>query len=139
PTSGWYASDYIKVMPNSKYTLTATVGVEAFRNIGFYREDKSFISRIILSNANWSSPYTLSINSDTHYIRVSVLCVAAENNRMIYKGTDVKAYLPYITSYPRNITIEGTTKLAVEEISRNEVARVNSAFLEKSKNLFNYK
>lgn len=139
PQTGSYASDYIKVMPNTKYTLTAAVGVEAFRNVAFYREDKSFISRMLLSGRDWSSPYTLSINSDTHYIRVSILGVAAENNRMIYKGTDVKAYLPYIASYPRNITIEGSTKLAVEEISRNEVDRVNSTFLEKSKNLFNYK
>ncbi|GEM_PF-3338420 len=133
---GWYASDYIKVVPNAKYTLTAKEGSEAFRNVAFYREDKSFISRTLLSESQRNSPYILSIDSDTHYIRVTVAGVASEENRMIYKGTDVKAYLPYVDSHPRNIPIEGATKLAVEEISRNEAAKINSDLFERTYNLY---
>lgn len=134
---GWYASDYIKVVPNAKYTLTAKEGSEAFRNVAFYREDKSFISRKLLTESQRNSPYILSIDSDTHYIRVTVAGDAYAENRMIYKGTDVKAYLPYVDSYPRNIPIEGATKLAVEEISRNEAARINSDLFVGTYNLYN--
>ena len=126
PQTGWYASEYIKVMPNTTYTLTASEGVSAFRNIAFYKEDKSFINRTLLANVDWSLPYTVSTKSDTYYISVTTSSDAAVGNRMIYKGTDVKAYLPYIASYPKNITIDGTAKLAVEEIARNEAVKVNS-------------
>lgn len=83
-TTGYAVSDFIKVEPGQKYTMSALPGYNAFIHTAYYDVNKQFVSRNNTPTIN--GPLTITIPSGVHWIRFNINNGAATaRNRMFNK------------------------------------------------------
>ena len=90
PASGFNATDYIPVEPNTIYTIFTDYN--ALENSAFYNQNKEKISLFNEYTTNYYKRITTPANC--HYIRCSIKD-ANKNVVMIYKGEEYRKSYPY--------------------------------------------
>ena len=90
-------SDYIKVLPNTKYTISwvydSSQGSDTAMRVGYYQSDKTFISRPY----NTTSPYTITTPNNCYYIRICYH-IASHSQIQVELGDKANSYTPYGTT-----------------------------------------
>lgn len=83
--SGWWCSDYIELLPNTKYSISA------IRDYAFYDEDKQYVS----GESNYHSDYTFTTGATVKYLRFSGYTDTDPDTVILNKGNAVLPYVPY--------------------------------------------
>lgn len=128
PLTGYSASDYIPVKPNTQYIKNTTT------QFAFYDANKNYISGLNNGHAN---PFTTPLNAS--YIRISISDPAQIEAYMVAEGTALPSnYVPYYfyfdTSnpiYPYKLNDIGTENILDGSVTKAKLeADINSKLLE---------
>lgn len=82
---GWWCSDYIKLKPNTTYSISS------IRDCAFYDSNKEYISGFTATEYN----YTFTTDENTYYLRFSGHTPSSPSNVMLNEGNYVLPYEPY--------------------------------------------
>ena len=95
--NGFSVTDYIKVSPNTTYTLSsAGVASGYYGNIIQYNGSKTMVGeRLYISNTNTS--YTFTTESDAVYVRISHGTTVFGTSLQLEKGSTATSYSAYFT------------------------------------------
>ena len=98
-----YITNYIKVEPNTQYTLSGTLGSYGYARIYYYNSSKTWISR---SNGYSELTFTFTTPNNCEYIQFSYQKnTIIKSSVMIEKSNQPTTYEPYTgESYPINLS-----------------------------------
>lgn len=113
-----YQNYYIKVKPNTKYTISSNTST--IYRIAEYNSSYSFIQRVYNTGENTS--YTITTSSNTQYIKMAGTLTTVLNSVQIEEGSTATTYENYVTPsinvngdeiYNQNISNYSTTEQKV--------------------------
>lgn len=118
--NNWSQSDYIKVTPNTDYTLSNSIAFagNGYFEITTYTKDKTWISSKQVGRTGDKS-YTFITDSNTYYVRVGVAFLGDKTNDFQLKTGKISGpYVPY-------------GNWLVEKITGNNLLNSKSGFVNK--------
>lgn len=123
PVTGpvWKATDFIFIQPLAGETLT--LNHRPYGNvpgIGFYNENKTFISGIANNGASVGSSWTFSVPNGAYYIRLSTMQEYLPEIQL-ERGATASSWEPYENICP----ISGRTGLSVTRTGKNLLDKAN--------------
>lgn len=134
-------SDFIPVIPNSKYTISSSdANISPFINIAYYDVDKVFISR----STTPPGTQTLTMPLNAAFVRFNInknSGLPTEKQRMFNKG-DVA--LPYEEwSLPKLVGVSVDSEINIDEVEQIVEDKISNlptidAYIEHSYNLFDH-
>lgn len=89
------ATDYIKLSPNTMYTLSnqsPQVSTKDIAQLAFYDATKMYVSGMV--NSGTQSSITFTTGANVEYVRITILSVIT-SGMMLETGSTVNAYVPY--------------------------------------------
>jgi len=127
PNASYSYSDYIAVLPNEKYTMTAKdaggIVQNAFINVAFYGVNKNFLSRIYSENkAQPNGALTITIPANAFYVRLNITDGAPSAlQRQFNQGEVALPYEPYHD--PRLFGVSLSDDIVEDISSRLEITK----------------
>jgi hypothetical protein len=114
-------TDYIKVNPNTTYTITRTyIGSEEdFIRVAYYKDDKTFIERPVIND----NPETITTSSTCYYIRLSYKN-SDNTNIQLVEGDTALPYEPFTQNSMQVDETKFTDTINVGQLVDNR-SRVN--------------
>lgn len=101
----WTQSDYIKVLPNTSYTLSNSIELQGngYFELTKYTSNKTWISSIQVAKKGDKS-YTFTTDSNVYYVRVATYKLGElTNNFQLEKDSIATNYVPYNNLQIRNV------------------------------------
>ncbi|MDM1302017.1 M14 family metallopeptidase [Acinetobacter indicus] len=129
-------SDFIAVVPGEQYTISSSIGTDAFVNIAYYSNSKVFTTRIDVRT--YETPLTITIPANTYYLRFNYNQGTAEQNkRMFNRGATALPFELYKTPALDGVTLNPAE---IEKI-KQEIGGGNSpseGYIKPNNNLFDH-
>lgn len=102
-TTLFYQDKFIKVKPNTKYTISSNAST--LYRIAEYSSNKEFLSRKY--NGDASNSYTITTSSNTYYIKLAGTLITVLDSLQIEEGSTATIYEPYQgKEFPLDLPIE---------------------------------
>lgn len=117
--NSWNLGGYIKVNPNTTYTVSFNLGSGGSHSVlvSEFDSSKDFIVR---GGSQSTTPYTFTTSSTTEYIRLNYNNTNNDTNFQVELGSTATSYEPYVggpspnPSYPQQIqTVTGTQTISI--------------------------